>query len=147
MITEGLKGRDFITLRDFTTEEIDTMLEVALRLKADNTMRRQHCNILAGRTLFMMFFNPSLRTRNSFETGIFELGGHANFLVPEATMARRISRAEQSVKASGVPFRMPPDAARTCRIDRIARTSSACSCRRATRTTAASNRTWCATSS
>ena len=33
MITEGLKGRDFITLRDFTKEEIDTMLDVALTLK------------------------------------------------------------------------------------------------------------------
>lgn len=85
MITEGLKGRDFITLRDFTREEIDTMLDVALRLKADKAMRRRHDDILPGRTLFMMFFNPSLRTRNSFETGIFELGGHANFLVPEST--------------------------------------------------------------
>jgi len=46
MITEGLKGQDFIR---------------------------------------MMFFNPSLRTRNSFEAGIFQLGGHAHFLEPSAT--------------------------------------------------------------
>ena len=93
MITEGLKGRDFITLRDFTKEEIDTMLDVALQLKADNTMRRRHDDILPMRTLFMMFFNPSLRTRNSFETGIFELGGHGHFLVarshPPAHPGRR----------------------------------------------------------
>ena len=85
MITEGLKGRDFITLRDFTKAEIDTMLDVALQLKADNSMRRLHTDILPGRTLFMMFFNASLRTRNSFEAGIFQLGGHGHFLVPEAT--------------------------------------------------------------
>lgn len=85
MITEGLKGRDFITLRDFTKAEVETMLEVGLRLKAEYTMRRRHDDILPGRTLFMMFFNPSLRTRNSFEAGIFQLGGHAHFLVPEAT--------------------------------------------------------------
>ena len=85
MITEGLKGRDFITLRDFTKAEVETMLEVGLQLKADYTMRRPHDDILRGRTLFMMFFNPSLRTRNSFESGIFQLGGHGNFLVPEAT--------------------------------------------------------------
>lgn len=85
MITEGLKGRDFITLRDFTKAEIDTMLEVALQLKVNNAMRRRHVDILPGRILFMMFFNPSLRTRNSFEAGIFQLGGHAHFLVPEAT--------------------------------------------------------------
>ena len=33
----------------------------------------------------MMFFNPSLRTRNSFEAGIFQLGGHAHFLEPSST--------------------------------------------------------------
>ena len=85
MITENLKGRDFISLRDFSKAEIDTMLEVALQLKADYTMRRPHDTILKGRTLFMMFFNPSLRTRNSFEAGIFQLGGHGHFLQPEAT--------------------------------------------------------------
>ena len=84
MITEGLKGRDFLRLQDFTKEEIDTMLDVALQLKADNTMRRRHDDILPMRTLFMMFFNPSLRTRNSFEAGIFQLGGHGHFLQPDA---------------------------------------------------------------
>jgi len=85
MMTEGLKGRDFITLRDFTRAEIETMLDLGLQLKADYAMRRRHTDILEGRTLFMMFFNPSLRTRNSFEAGIFQLGGHAHFLEPSAT--------------------------------------------------------------
>ena len=85
MITEGLKGRDFIRLQDFTKAEIESMLDLSMQLKADNTMRRRHDDILAGRTLFMMFFNPSLRTRNSFEAGIFQLGGHGHFLQPEAT--------------------------------------------------------------
>ena len=58
-------------------------------------MRRRHDNILPMRTLFMMFFNPSLRTRNSFETGIFELGGHANFLVPEATRLPTLEGEDQ----------------------------------------------------
>ncbi len=85
MITEGLKGRDFISLRDFSRAEIETMLEVGLRLKADSAVRRSHQDILQGRTLLMLFFNPSLRTRNSFEAGIFQLGGHAHFLEPSAT--------------------------------------------------------------
>jgi N-acetylornithine carbamoyltransferase len=85
MITEGLKGRHFLRLQDFTKLEIETMLELGLQLKADNTMRRLHDDLLPRRTLFMMFFNPSLRTRNSFEAGIFQLGGHAHFLEPSAT--------------------------------------------------------------
>jgi N-acetylornithine carbamoyltransferase len=85
MITEGLKGRHFLRLQDFTKLEIESMLELGLQLKADNTMRRLHDDLLPRRTLFMMFFNPSLRTRNSFEAGIFQLGGHAHFLEPSAT--------------------------------------------------------------
>lgn len=85
MITEGLKGRDFIRLQDFSKAEISSMLELGLQLKADRTMRRKHDDILDGRTLFMMFFNPSLRTRNSFEAGMFQLGGHAHFLETSST--------------------------------------------------------------
>ena len=85
MLTRDLKGRDFITLRDFNRHEIETMLEVGLRLKADDKMRRTHQDILPVRTLLMMFFNPSLRTRNSFEAGIFQLGGHAHFLEPSSS--------------------------------------------------------------
>jgi len=85
MITEGLRGRNFITLRDFTRPEIETMLEVGLRLKAEQAIRRPQIDVLPGRTLLMLFFNPSLRTRNSFEAGIFQLGGHAHFLEPSAT--------------------------------------------------------------
>jgi ornithine carbamoyltransferase len=95
MITEGLKGRDFIRLQDFTKEEIDTMLDLALQLKADNCMRRPHDDVLARRTLFMMFFNPSLRTRNSFEAGIFQLGGHGHFLQPDATRLPTLEGEDQ----------------------------------------------------
>jgi len=85
MVTEGLRGRDFLRLQDFNKAELETMLELGLQLKADNTMRRAHDDILPRRTLFMMFFNPSLRTRNSFEAGIFQLGGHGHFLEPSST--------------------------------------------------------------
>ena len=102
MITEGLKGRDFITLRDFTKAEIETMLDIALRLKADRTMRRRHADILPGRTLFMMFFNPSLRTRNSFETGIFELGGHGNFLEPSTNRLPALEGEEIAYKTERI---------------------------------------------
>lgn len=102
MITEGLKGRDFITLRDFSKAEIETMLEVALQLKADNTMRRRHDDILPRRTLFMMFFNPSLRTRNSFEAGIFQLGGHGHFLEPSATRLPALEGEEVAYKTERI---------------------------------------------
>jgi len=84
MLTKALRGRDFITLRDFSKHELETILEMALRLKEDYAVRRPH-KLLEGKTLFMMFFNPSTRTRNSFEAGIFQLGGNGHFLQPSAT--------------------------------------------------------------
>ncbi|MBW2441056.1 MAG: ornithine carbamoyltransferase [Deltaproteobacteria bacterium] len=84
MLTKALRGRDFITLRDFTKHEIETIIETGLALKQDYTLGRPH-KLLDGKTLFMMFFNPSTRTRNSFEAGIFQLGGHGHFLQPSAT--------------------------------------------------------------
>jgi len=102
MITEGLKGRDFISLRDFTKAEIESMLELGLQLKADNAMRRSHRDTLPGRILFMMFYNPSLRTRNSFEAGIFQLGGHAHFLEPSATRIPALEGEEVAYKTERI---------------------------------------------
>jgi N-acetylornithine carbamoyltransferase len=82
MKTTGLKGRDFIAESEFTREEIETILEVALDLKRERAKGILHDQILRGKTLFMIFYNQSLRTRNSFEAGMTQLGGHAHYLDP-----------------------------------------------------------------
>jgi len=82
MKTEVFKGRDFLTLRDYTREEVETILDVALDLKRRFAIGEPHDHLLRGKTLFMIFYNMSLRTRNSFEAGMTQLGGHAHFLEP-----------------------------------------------------------------
>ncbi|MFW9997312.1 MAG: ornithine carbamoyltransferase [Candidatus Odinarchaeota archaeon] len=84
VVTEDLIGRDYLSMADFNREEIETFLTVGMDLKRRFTMREDHRNILPGRTLFMVFYNDSLRTRNSFEAGMTQLGGHAHFLQPGA---------------------------------------------------------------
>ncbi|MHA1971697.1 MAG: ornithine carbamoyltransferase [Candidatus Hodarchaeales archaeon] len=84
VVTEDLTGRDFLSMTDFTREEIETFLSVGIDLKRRFVMREDHRHILPGRTLFMIFYNDSLRTRNSFEAGMTQLGGHAHFLQPGA---------------------------------------------------------------
>ncbi len=84
MITR-LAGKDFITTQDWTREELETALEVAYRLKMEFATGVPHDHILRAKTLYMLFFEESTRTRNSFETGMTQLGGHAVFLTPRVT--------------------------------------------------------------
>ncbi|MFW6082957.1 MAG: ornithine carbamoyltransferase, partial [Chloroflexota bacterium] len=82
MKTNSFQRRDFITLLDWSKEEIETVLDVALGLKQRNALGEYHDHILRTKSLFMIFYNSSLRTRNSFEAGMTQLGGHAHFLEP-----------------------------------------------------------------
>jgi len=84
-IIMSLKGRHFLSMLDFSGEEILAVLKTAKELKDDVESARTKVGgsgQLAGRTLAMIFQKPSLRTRVSFETGMTQLGGHAIYLAP-----------------------------------------------------------------
>lgn len=80
-ISKALKGKDFISVHDFTPEEIAYMLEVGAELKAMQKAGIPH-HILEGKTLGMIFQKSSTRTRVAFEVGMYQLGGNALFLSP-----------------------------------------------------------------
>lgn len=77
-----LKGKHFVSLMDYSREEIETILETGFDLKRKLARGEPH-PLLVGKTLGMLFANPSTRTRISFETGMTQLGGHAQFYDPE----------------------------------------------------------------
>ncbi len=77
-----LHGRDFITTMDWDKDELDTLFETAYELKKQFAMGVPH-KYLDAKTIFMMFFEQSTRTRNSIEAGITQLGGHAHDLTPD----------------------------------------------------------------
>jgi ornithine carbamoyltransferase len=79
---KSLKGRDFLCLKDFTPEELWLLLKTAAYLKTGCYLHQQQ-EILAGKTLGMVFAKNSTRTRISFEVGMRQLGGHALFLNPQ----------------------------------------------------------------
>jgi ornithine carbamoyltransferase len=71
---ESLSGRNLISLLDFGTDELRRLLDTAAEVKANPI---HFARALEGRTLFMYFEKPSLRTRVTFEAGMTQLGGHA----------------------------------------------------------------------
>jgi ornithine carbamoyltransferase len=85
-----LKGKHFITLREWTNYEIDLLLETSKDLKRNHYMDVA-TPVLPYKTIALMFFEESTRTRNSMEMGIAQLGGHANFL---DTSTMQISHGE-----------------------------------------------------
>jgi len=74
-----LRGRDMITTQEWTKSEIDTVLEIALDLKRRRALGEPHA-LLRDKVLAMLFFFSSTRTRVSFEAGMAQLGGHAQFI-------------------------------------------------------------------
>src|SRR5690625_509275 len=77
-----LPGKDFLTISDFTKEQLMEVIEFAIKLKNMQKLGKPH-RYLEGKTLAMIFEKASTRTRVSFETGIFQLGGSAQFLTRE----------------------------------------------------------------
>ncbi|WP_078548134.1 ornithine carbamoyltransferase [Litchfieldia alkalitelluris] len=75
----NIKGKDFLTLIDFSKEEILSLLDLAVDLKKKH-LNGQQSKVLQGKTLAMIFEKPSTRTRVSFEAGMLQLGGNAIYL-------------------------------------------------------------------
>lgn len=74
-----LKGKDLLSIHDLSQDEFTEILETAARLKMELKAGIPH-PILKGKTLAMIFEKSSTRTRVSFQTGIFQLGGQGIFL-------------------------------------------------------------------
>ncbi len=72
-------SRHFLALHDYSKQELDALLRLAAELKHQQAAGESH-QLLAGKTLAMIFEKASTRTRISFEVGMFQLGGHALFI-------------------------------------------------------------------
>ena len=77
-----LKGKHFITCDDWSKQELDTTFNTAFDLK-EKFANEISTRYLQDKTLFMIFFEQSTRTRNSMEAGMTQLGGHAHDLTAD----------------------------------------------------------------
>jgi len=91
------RGRDWITTQEWTDSELDVLLDVSGDLKRKFKANQPHRH-LSDKTIFLMFFDKSTRTRNSFEAGMTQLGGHAHFLTADVM---QVSHGE-SPKDTGI---------------------------------------------
>lgn len=98
----SLKGRDFLSVNELSTEEVYQILKLALDLKDKQKNGIPH-PYLKGKTLGMIFTKSSTRTRVSFEVGIYQLGGYPLFL---SSQDIQIGRGETIADTARVLSRM-----------------------------------------
>jgi ornithine carbamoyltransferase len=92
---DGLCRRNLAGIKDLSSTEIYAIFEAARRMKTFEISAEEQRELLKGKTLAMIFEKPSLRTRVSFETGIFQLGGHGIYLGPsDISIGKRESTAD-----------------------------------------------------
>ncbi len=72
---------NYLKTSDFSPAELESIIEIAIGIKTGSFLGKP----LAGKSVALVFFNPSLRTRASMQVGIYELGGNAVILEPGGT--------------------------------------------------------------
>jgi len=122
----ALRGRDLLSIRDLSSEDIWEIFRTARMLKSRTLREQVEFPLLAGKTLAMIFEKPSLRTRVTFETGMTQLGGHAIYLQPSdirlgeretvADAARNLERWVQGIMARTFKHKTVADLAKYANI-------------------------------
>ena len=82
MMKTSLNNKDILSIQDLSSDEILSILKLSsnLKNKLKNGNGEKTSQLLKGKVIGMIFQKPSTRTRVSFETGIFQLGGNALYL-------------------------------------------------------------------
>ena len=97
MELSDLYGKDLICTQDWEKNELDLVLDLAFKLKRER-FSPKYTNLLNHKTFLMFFYNPSVRTRQSFEVAATELGGHAQFLEPKAMRLKTQKTAGETIE-------------------------------------------------
>jgi len=92
-----LKSKDLLTLDELSDGEIKKIIDLAIKLKKDNR-RKKDKPLLKNKTLAMIFEKPSTRTRISFDTGMYQLGGNSIYLSSNELQLSRGESLEDTAK-------------------------------------------------
>ena len=96
-MTQKPHNVDILTLDELESNEINNIIDLAIDLKKQQKKGKDK-PLLQNKTLAMIFEKPSTRTRVSFETGMFQLGGHALTLSPNDLQLSRGESIEDTAK-------------------------------------------------
>ena len=100
---ESLKGRNFLKLLDFSSDEIRYFLQLAAQLKADKKAGKEQQH-LVGKNIVLLFEKDSTRTRCSFEVAVHDQGGHVTYLGPSGSQMGKKESIADTARVLGRMF-------------------------------------------
>ena len=95
-----LKGRSFLTLLDFTPDEIRGLLELAKKLKTDKKAGKERQTMM-GKNVVLIFEKDSTRTRCSFEVAAYDQGAHVTYLGPTGSQIGKKESVKDTARVLG----------------------------------------------
>ena len=123
----NLKGRSFLTLKDFTPDEIRYMLNLAADLKAKKRAGIRG-NLLAGKNIVLLFEKTSTRTRCAFEVAAYDEGANVTFLDSKSSQMGKKETMSTPPRSSAASTTASSTAATTRRSSRVSPPTRACPC-------------------
>ena len=100
----NLKGRDFLKLLDYTSEEIKYLVDLAARLKEEKKSSKSQASYLAGKNIALIFEKTSTRTRCSFEVAAHDMGAHVTYLDPSGSQIGKKESIADTARVLGSMF-------------------------------------------
>jgi len=91
----AFRGRDWITTQEWAVDELIGLLDLSAEMKR-RFLAGEETLVLPHRTIFLLFFDNSTRTRNSFEAGATQLGAHAHFISSETSQVAHGESAQDT---------------------------------------------------
>ena len=95
-----LKGKSFLKLLDFTTEELQYLLDLSKKLKADKKNETEK-KMMVGKNIALIFEKTSTRTRCAFEVGAYDQGANVTYIGPSASQIGDKESMEDTAKVLG----------------------------------------------
>lgn len=99
-----LKGKHFLKMLDFTSEEIQGLIDLSLRLKDEKRQGKSQASYMAGKNIALIFEKTSTRTRCSFEVAAHDMGAHVTYLDPSGSQIGKKESIADTARVLGRMF-------------------------------------------
>ena len=100
----NFKGKNFLKMLDFSSEEINYLIDLSLKLKDEKKKGKSQKDYMAGKNIALIFEKTSTRTRCSFEVAAYDMGACVTYLDPSGSQIGKKESIPDTARVLGRMF-------------------------------------------